>query len=235
MADMLGTNKRREERMYKEVYVDEEISDRAYNGVIGAVLVYGLLVNVAICYIFQDRMLYVNPIALYVGYFVCCIVGMLLSSKSDNAIISFIGYNLVVVPVGLVVSISVFYYGGLGSELVGQAFIITMLTTATMAALSFAKPEWFEKLGGVLFAGLLGLVISELVLLFMRVDQGITAWIGAVLFSLYIGYDFHRAQAFPKTLDNAVDSALDIYLDVINLFLKILRILGSKGGNKSRR
>ncbi|MBR4732450.1 MAG: US12 family protein [Lachnospiraceae bacterium] len=232
---MLGTNARREERMYKEVYVDEEISDRAYNGVIGAVLVYGLLVNVAICYIFQDRMLYVNPAVLIVGYFICCFIGMLMSSKSDNAIISFIGYNLVVVPVGLVVSVSVAVYGGLGSEMVGQAFIITMLTTATMAAVSFAKPEWFEKLGGVLLASLSGLVISEIVLLIMGSDQVITAWIGAVLFSLYIGYDFHRAQAFPKTLDNAVDSALDIYLDVINLFLKILRILGSKGGSKSRR
>lgn len=235
MADLLGTNARREERMYKEVYVDEEISDRAYNGVIGAVLVYGLLVNVAICYIFQDRMLYVNPAVLIVGYFICCFIGMLMSSKSDNAIISFIGYNLVVVPVGLVVSVSVAVYGGLGSEMVGQAFIITMLTTATMAAVSFAKPEWFEKLGGVLLASLSGLVISEIVLLIMGSDQVVTAWIGAVLFSLYIGYDFHRAQAFPKTLDNAVDSALDIYLDVINLFLKILRILGSKGGSKSRR
>lgn len=235
MADLLGTNARREERMYKEVYVDEEISDRAYNGVIGAVLVYGLLVNVAICYIFQDRMLYVNPAVLIVGYFICCFIGMLMSSKSDNAIISFIGYNLVVVPVGLVVSVSVAVYGGLGSEMVGQAFIITMLTTATMAAVSFAKPEWFEKLGGVLLASLSGLVISEIVLLIMGSDQVVTAWIGAVLFSLYIGYDFHRAQAFPKTLDNAVDSALDIYLDVINLFLKILRILGSKGGSKNRR
>ena len=123
------------------------------------------------------------------------------------------------------VSISVFYYGGLGSELVGQAFIITMLTTATMSAISFAKPEWFEKLGGVLISSLLGLVISEIVLLIMGSDQVITAWIGAVLFSLYIGYDLHRAQAFPKTLDNAVDSALDIYLDIINLFIRLLSIL----------
>jgi len=32
-----------------------------------------------------------------------------------------------------------------------------------------------------------------------------------------------------------VDSALDIYLDIINLFLKILRILGSKGRGSSKR
>ncbi|KGK42996.1 hypothetical protein LH51_02440, partial [Nitrincola sp. A-D6] len=32
----------------------------------------------------------------------------------------------------------------------------------------------------------------------------------------------------PKTLDNAVDSAAALYMDIINLFLRILRILGRK-------
>ena len=233
MADWM--NNRREERLRKEIFVDEEISDRAYNGVIGGVLLYGLLVNVAICYIFQDRILYVNPILLLVTYFICCIGGTVLSAKSDNAILSFVGYNLVVVPVGLVVSISVYAYGGLGSEVVTQAFLITMLITAIMAGFSIFKPEFFDKLGGVLFACLSGLIVAELVLLFLGVDQIISSWIGAVIFSLYIGYDFHRAQAFPKTLDNAVDSALDIYLDVINLFLRILQILGKAKGSSRRR
>ena len=159
----------------------------------------------------------------------------MLSAKSDNAILSFVGYNLVVVPVGLVVSISVYAYGGLGSEVVTQAFLITMLITAIMAGFSIFKPEFFDKLGGVLLACLSGLIVAELVLLFLGVDQIISSWIGAVIFSLYIGYDFHRAQAFPKTLDNAVDSALDIYLDVINLFLRILQILGKAKGSSRRR
>ncbi|MBO4748840.1 MAG: US12 family protein [Lachnospiraceae bacterium] len=228
-------SKRREERMYKEVFENEEISAKAYNGVIGGVVLYGLLINAAICYIFQDRMLYVNPILLIVAYFVCCIAGTMLSAKSDNPILSFVGYNLVVVPVGLVVSISVYAYGGIGSDTVTQAFLITMLDTAVMVGVSIAKPEWFGKLGGLLLICLSGLIVAELVLLFMRVDQTITAWIGAAIFSIYIGYDFQRAQLFPKTLDNAVDCALDIYLDVINLFLKILRILGKgKGGSKRR-
>lgn len=233
MADWMS--KRREERMYKEVFENEEISAKAYNGVIGGVVLYGLLINAAICYIFQDRMLYVNPILLIVAYFVCCIAGIMLSAKSDNPILSFVGYNLVVVPVGLVVSISVYAYGGIGSDIVTQAFLITMLDTAVMVGVSIAKPEWFGKLGGLLLICLSGLIVAELVLLFMGVDQTITAWIGAAVFSIYIGYDFQRAQLFPKTLDNAVDCALDIYLDVINLFLKILRILGKgKGGSKRR-
>jgi FtsH-binding integral membrane protein len=29
-------------------------------------------------------------------------------------------------------------------------------------------------------------------------------------------------------VDNAIDSALDIYLDIANLFIRLLRIFGSK-------
>ena len=53
-------------------------------------------------------------------------------------------------------------------------------------------------------------------------------WIAAGLFSLYIGYDVYRSQQFAKTVDNAVDCALDIYLDIANLFIRLLSIMGKK-------
>jgi FtsH-binding integral membrane protein len=62
----------------------------------------------------------------------------------------------------------------------------------------------------------------------------LVTWIGAAIFALYIGYDYWRAQQFPKTLDNAIDCSLDIYLDIINLFIRILRILGSRGGSRRK-
>ena len=58
--------------------------------------------------------------------------------------------------------------------------------------------------------------------------QTVTSWIAAGVFSLYIGYDVYRSQQFPKTVDNAVDCALDIYMDIANLFLRILQILGKR-------
>ena len=50
----------------------------------------------------------------------------------------------------------------------------------------------------------------------------------AGVFSLYIGFDVWRSQQFPKTVDNAVDCALDIYLDLANLFIRLLSILARK-------
>ena len=49
-----------------------------------------------------------------------------------------------------------------------------------------------------------------------------------LIFSGYVGYDWSKAQIFPKTLDNAIDSAADIYVDIVNLFIRILRIMGKK-------
>ncbi len=48
----------------------------------------------------------------------------------------------------------------------------------------------------------------------------------ALLFCGYIGYDWARANQIPKTVDNAIDSAAALYMDIINLFLRILRIMG---------
>ena len=45
---------------------------------------------------------------------------------------------------------------------------------------------------------------------------------------MYIAYDVWRSQQFPPTMDNAIDSALDIYLDIINLFIDLLEIFGNK-------
>jgi FtsH-binding integral membrane protein len=50
----------------------------------------------------------------------------------------------------------------------------------------------------------------------------------AAIFCGYIGHVWERANRMPKTVDNAVDSAAAIYMDVLNLFLRILRILGRK-------
>ena len=47
-------------------------------------------------------------------------------------------------------------------------------------------------------------------------------FIVALIFCGYIGYDWAEAQTKERTLDNAVDSVVDLYLDIVNLFLRIL-------------
>ena len=203
------------------------LSDRAYNLLMGGVVAYGLVLNYVMCLNMSDFAMRINPLLLLIGYVVCCFAGVIIAMKSDNPVISFIGYNLVCVPIGLVLSIVLQAYGGVNSEVVQQAFLYTLLITGVMVLVSILFPNVFSRLGGFLFAALGGLIIAQFVMMILGVSSIATAWIGAVIFSLYIGYDIYRSQQFPKTADNAVDCALDIYLDIINLFLDILRILGN--------
>lgn len=207
-------------------YSDAEIiSDTAYNGILIGVVLWGLIVNIVLCAVAGDFVNRINPVAFLVVYFICAIVGILLSSRSQNPVVSFLGYNLIVVPFGLAIASVVQSYGGLDSIVVRDAFIYTALITAGMLCAVVAFPELFKKLGGALAGCLIGLVLCEIVLLIFRVPQVMTDWIAAGLFSLYIGFDIYRSQQFEKTVDNAVDCALDIYLDIANLFVRLLRIM----------
>ena len=204
------------------------ISARVYNAVLIGVVVWGLLVNAVLCAYVGDVYRYISPTAFLLLYLVCAFGGITLAAKSKSALVSFIGYNLVVVPFGLVVSTLVQEYGGLDSYVVRDAFVYTLVITLGMLGLELMFPSFFEKLGMALLGCLIALLVCEVVLLLLRVRQSSTDWIAAGMFSLYIGYDIHRSQQFPKTLDNAVDCALDIYLDIANLFIRLVRIFGKK-------
>ena len=197
-----------------EAYVDPNaiISSRAYNAVLIGVLVWGFLVNVVLCTFAGNVINSVNPVAFIVVYLVCVFGGIMLTNRSHTPALSFLGYNMVVVPFGLVLSMVVQEYGGMDSVVVRDAFAYTLVITIAMLGIEMMFPNFFEKIG----------------LILMHVRQSATDWIAAGIFSLYIAYDIHRSQQFPKTVDNAIDSALDIYLDIANLFIRLLQIFGSK-------
>ncbi len=207
---------------------DQLIGARAYNGVLLGVLLWGFLINVLLCVYVGDVTRYIPSGVFLIGYLVCAIVGTVIAGRSHKPLVSFLGYNLVVLPFGLAIAAAVTAYGGVDSAAVKDAFLYTMLISLGMGAAALAFPSLFDKLGGALLGVLIGAVICELLLLIFRVEQSVTDWIVAGMFCLYIGYDVHRSQQFAKTLDNAVDCALDIYLDIANLFLRLLRLLSRK-------
>lgn len=230
----LSSAERKAERMRAFVERDKIIGDRAYNLIMGLVVFYGLVVNYILCATIGPKIAFsMNPIVFIIGYFVLAIAGTVIANRSNSPVISFLGYNMVVLPVGVLISTSVYYYGGVNSAVVTGAFYYTMLITGIMILASLLFPQFFSKLGGILGIALFGIVISGLIMSLFGFYSNTYSYIVAIIFALYIGYDFWRSQQFPKTADNAVDCALDIYLDIINLFIRILSIMGRNNGGSS--
>ena len=201
-----------------------ELEPRAYNLVIGGVLLWGLALNALMATYLQAQILRLNYVAVLIIYFVLSFASMALVYRSDKPELSFVGFTGLSIAMGLLLT---FYVTAFDEGSVRNAFLVTGAVTACMMALAGAYPAFFQGLGRTLGIALLIAVAADLICLFLlRVNLSVIDATVAVIFSGYIGYDWSRAQAYPKTLDNAVDSAADIYVDIVNLFVRLLSIMG---------
>ena len=219
-----------EKNVFDRTALDPEatvISDNFYNLIIGLVLGYGFCFNwLIVKYIPYAALRSINPFIFLAGYFGACFLGIYLFTKYNKPIISFIGYSLVVIPFGAVVNLVVHHYD---PSLVLQAIKITGMVTVSMMVLGTLFPSFFKRIAVALTISLLLVIVWELVEIFiLKIHHGIIDWIVVVIFCGYVGVDWGRANQIPKTVDNAIDSAAALYMDIINLFLRILRILGRR-------
>ncbi|ANU39104.1 hypothetical protein VIBRN418_06366 [Vibrio sp. N418] len=217
-----------EDNVFERGFTGEpEISARLYNLAIGAVLCWGFWINwLMVSAIPVEVIASINPWVFFIGYFASCFIGIYLFRSSSNPLVSFLGYNFVVVPFGLIINMVVSQYD---PALVLSAIQVTGLVTGVMMILGTLFPNFFAKIAGALTIALLAVIVVELFQIFvLGIHQAWIDWAVAVIFCGYIGYDWGRANQIPKTLDNAVDSAAALYMDIINLFLRILRIMGRK-------
>ena len=213
------TRDRREKRMNN---YGNEISPQAYNAAIGGSVFYGLVLNFILAYTAYPLVAGINPTFFLIAYFILVIAGTIMSGRSSNPFISFIGYNLICIPIGLMLSM---YLPGVAIGTVLFAILLTVVITLLMTIAACLVPSAFERLGVGLFVSLICIIIVEVLALIIGFPIGWIDGIAAGVFALYIGYDYVVAQRYPKTLDNAVDSSIDIYLDIINLFIRILSLL----------
>jgi FtsH-binding integral membrane protein len=206
---------------------EKEISAATYNATIGACLFWGFAVNWwLVVNIDPETLRAINTWIFFIGYFASCFLGVYLFNSSEKPLVSFIGYNFVVAPFGLIMNMVVSQYD---QSLVIEAIRITSGVTMVMMILGSIYPKFFEKISGALAVALLAVLVVEIFQIFvLGIHHDWIDWAVAVIFCGYIGYDWGRANQIPKTLDNAVDSAAALYMDIINLFFRILRILGRK-------
>lgn len=201
------------------------VSDATYNMVIGVVLCWGFFINwLIVRYVDPALLRGINPWVFFIGYFASCFYGVYLFNTSEEPAISFIGYNFVVVPFGVIVNLVVSRYD---PNLVLEAIRVTAMVTIVMMTLGVLFADFFRRIETALFIALAAVILIELFHIFiLHMPRSWTDWVVVLIFCGYVGVDWGRANRIPKTLDNAIDSAAAIYMDVINLFLRILSILG---------
>jgi FtsH-binding integral membrane protein len=115
-------------------------------------------------------------------------------------------------------------------NIVTLAFLGTALAVIATAGVVFTTDMNFDFLGGFLFIALLILVVMGLINAFFiksKMVSLVKAYVGAILFTLYLLYDFNQLEkkAGDESWATAVHISVNIYLDIINLFLDLLEIL----------
>ena len=205
---------------------ETEISERSFNLIIGGVLLWGFVLNFLMVTFFGAQITRMvansNPFIFLIAYIAMVIIGSVLLGK-DSPALSFVGYNLIALPIGVVVCACV---TGVPVSVVQSAVLVTAIVTLTFMILATLVPGFFLSMGRALGAGLLVAIVAELVAtLIFRSASNVFEWIFVAIFSLYIGYDWARANTCARTVDNAIDLAANLYLDIINLFLRILELM----------
>ncbi len=176
---------------------EQEVSSRLYNFTIGAVLCWGFWINwLMVGNIPVESIAAINPWVFFIGYFASCFFGVYLFSKSSNPLVSFVGYNFVVVPFGLIINLVVSRYD---PSLVLSAIKVTGLVTGMMMLLGTIFPAFFQRIAGVLTIALVVVLVVELFQIFvLGIHQEWIDWAVVILFCGYIGYDGGEQIKFPK-------------------------------------
>ena len=128
-----------------------------------------------------------------------------------------------------------FSYLFLAYELYSLIYVfgITSLLFGTFALIGYFTKIDLSKFSTFLFMGLFAIIICSLINIFIGNETFdlILTIIGIVIFLGYTAYDIQKVkynlETFPE--DNlAIYGALELYLDFINLFLKLLSLFGKR-------
>lgn len=125
------------------------------------------------------------------------------------------------------------YMRGLTTASIYDALFLSGSMFAGLTIYTFVSKKDFSYMGASLTIGLFMLIGFSIINIFFRsstLDLGLSI-IGVVIFSGFILVDtsriLKRAHEVPPTL-----AALSLYLDFLNLFMMILRIMGAGGRSR---
>ncbi|HPW44870.1 MAG TPA: Bax inhibitor-1/YccA family protein [bacterium] len=123
-------------------------------------------------------------------------------------------------------------------ESLTSTFVITAGTFGAMSFYGYLTKKDLTSMGNLAFMGLIGIIIASVVNIFVKSTFIYTAttYIGVLVFVGLTAYDAQKIKQMARFLNpesseeqkGAIIGALRLYLDFINLFLMLLRLLGRR-------
>lgn len=179
------------------------------------------------------KFVYGNPFVIFILIFVelFLVIGLVAAIQkmsSGTALLMFLVYSALN---GLTLS-SIFFVYDIGA--IALAFVCASAMFGAMSIYGYFTKRDLTSWGPLLFMSLIGILVAMLINIFLRnsaVDYAISI-VGVLVFTGLAAYDNQKikqmlssSNADEQTLDKmAIISALNLYLDFINLFLMLLRI-----------
>lgn len=161
-----------------------------------------------------------------------------LSARIDKmsfttATILFIVYSILN---GVTLSILLLVYT---ASSIATTFFVTAGTFGTMAIFGYITKKDLTRIGSLCIMGVIGIIIASLVNLFLQnsMMDMVISYIGVLLFVGLTAYDSQKIKRLLSGDDIEVNEvtqkialmgAMTLYLDFINLFIYLLRILGDR-------
>lgn len=122
---------------------------------------------------------------------------------------------------------------------IATTFFVTAGTFGAMALFGYVTKKDLTRIGSLCIMGVIGLIIASVVNLFLQnsMMDMIISYVGVLLFVGLTAYDSQKIKQMlggddievnETTQKIALMGALTLYLDFINLFIYLLRILGDR-------
>ncbi|MCZ2203507.1 Bax inhibitor-1/YccA family protein [Bartonella sp. A05] len=177
---------------------------------------------------------YTSPFS-YIVMFAPLVAVLFLSFKINTLSTSaarslFFGYATLV---GLSLSSIILRYT---PESIVQTFVITSAAFGSLSLYGYTTNRDLTAMGSFLFMGLIGLVLSTIVNIFLASSalQFAISVIGVIIFAGLTAYDtqtiklmYYEGDANDARGRKIIMGALNLYLDFINMFVFLLQFLGS--------
>jgi uncharacterized protein len=181
--------------------------------------------------IFQNRLIFFGLIIfqLILVFRLASVVQSTMSASAATA--TFLFYAALN---GLTLSVIFLAYT---SSSIATAFFVTAGTFGIMSLYGYFTKADLTGIGHMCFMALIGLILASLANMWFRnpTVTWITTYTGVLIFIGLTAYDTQRIKALYRGDEDgemeekeAISGALALYLDFINIFLYVLRIMGNR-------